>query len=295
MDQAARNSFITAQSEAADRVEVTLDQLLPKDSMLADAMRYACLGGGKRLRALLVLEGAKLFNAPHKAAERAAAAVECIHAYSLIHDDLPAMDDDDMRRGKPTLHKAWDEATAILAGDALQTLAFSTLTAPQLMLEPNLKLKLCHTLAEASGANGMVGGQMMDIAAERLDGKLSLEEIKELQSMKTGALISWAAEAGPLMGRKTPGAISDYAKNLGLAFQIQDDVLDVIGSPDVTGKATQKDGEAGKATFVSLMGLENAQKEARRLVDAALEAIAPYGSAGNVLRGIAQFAINRDS
>jgi len=289
-------SFQNALSEAVRRVEAILDELLPSasDGPVAEAMRHATLNGGKRLRAFLVIEGARLFNVPEMQADRTAAAIECIHAYSLIHDDLPCMDDDDLRRGEPTVHKKWDEATAVLAGDALQSLAFEIMAHPRTAPDAAIRLKLIARLAETSGFNGMVGGQALDIAAEDAKVPLTLEEITALQSKKTGALISWAAEAGPTLGKSDISPMTEYAKNIGLAFQIQDDILDVTGTADVTGKKVGKDEDAGKATFVSIMGLEGAKGAAKALVEDAGAALASYHSAAHNLKACADYIITRD-
>ena len=289
-------SFQNALSEAVRRVEAILDDLLPpaSDGPVAEAMRHATLNGGKRLRAFLVIEGARLFNVPEMQADRTAAAIECIHAYSLIHDDLPCMDDDDLRRGEPTVHKKWDEATAVLAGDALQSLAFEIMAHPRTAPDAAVRLKLIARLAETSGFNGMVGGQALDIAAEDAKVPLTLEEITALQSKKTGALISWAAEAGPTLGKSDISPMTEYAKNIGLAFQIQDDILDVTGDAKVTGKKVGKDEDAGKATFVSIMGLESAKQAAKALVEDAGAALASYHSAADNLKACADYIITRD-
>ncbi len=280
----------------AGRVQACLDELtsdLPPGT-LRDAMRHAVLGGGKRLRAFLVLEGAHLYGVRPQQADRAAAAVECIHAYSLVHDDLPAMDDDDLRRGQPTLHVKWDEATAILAGDALQTLAFETLASPRTAADANIRLRLISGLARAAGARGMVLGQMQDIAAESAPEPLDLDRITELQANKTGALFTWAATAGPIMGNASPEVMEGYARAIGLAFQIADDILDVTGDPEKAGKRLQKDARAGKATFVSLLGLEGARARARELVDQACDSLAVFGGTGDNLRALARFIIDRE-
>jgi farnesyl diphosphate synthase len=231
------------------------------DDTVAQGMRYAS-DGGKRLRGFLVLETAGLFGVPSQQALYAAAAVECVHAYSLVHDDLPCMDDDDLRRGRPTVHKAWDEATAVLVGDALQTFAFELLTDPAAG-DADQRLSLIAGLAKASGAEGMVLGQAQDIAAETAGRPLTLDEITGLQRNKTGRLIEWPAEAGAILGRADPAPLQAYARAIGLAFQIADDILDVTGDSETAGKALRKDADAGKATFVSLLGLEAAK--ARRL------------------------------
>lgn len=281
-------------ARAASRAEEALATLLPSgETPLGAAMRHATLGGGKRMRAFLALESAALFRAPESAALRAAAAVECVHAYSLVHDDLPCMDDDDLRRGRPTVHVKWDEATAVLAGDALQTLAFELLAAPQAGLDPRLQLRLIARLAQTAGAAGMVGGQALDIAAETAAEPLDLEAVTGLQALKTGALIGWAAESGAILGRSDPEPMRRYAADLGLAFQIRDDLLDHEGDAEAAGKRLRKDTAANKATFVSLLGVEGARAKARDLADRACETLAPYGSAAEALRQAAQFAVAR--
>lgn len=286
--------FHAVLSQAASRAEEALDALLPPaDVPLGAPMRHAVLGGGKRLRAFLALESAALFRVPPGQAVRAAAAVECIHAYSLVHDDLPCMDDDDLRRGLPTVHVKWDEATAVLVGDALQTLAFEVLASPQGGIDPRLQVRLILRLAQAAGAAGMVAGQALDIAAETAAVPLDLDHIIELQALKTGALFVWAAESGAVLGRTDPEPMRRYAEALGLAFQIRDDIIDVEGDPEMAGKRLRKDDAAGKATFVSLLGLAGAEARAREQVDAACEALAPYGSAAGTLRLAARFALER--
>lgn len=280
--------------EAAAGVEAALDGLLPADdTTLGAAMRYGALSGGKRLRAWLALESARLFHVPAVQALRAAAAVECIHAYSLIHDDLPAMDDDELRRGKPTVHVRWDEATAILAGDGLQALAFEILAAPQGAIDPRLQVRLIASLARAAGAMGMVGGQALDVAASSAAVPLDLEHISALQGLKTGALIIWAAESGAILGRSDTSALRAYAADLGLAFQIRDDILDVEGDPEAAGKRLRKDEAAGKATFVALLGLDGARARARELAASACDSLAPYGSSAGNLRLAAEFVVGR--
>ncbi|MBM3603961.1 MAG: polyprenyl synthetase family protein [Alphaproteobacteria bacterium] len=263
------------------------------DGDLAEAMRYA-VTGGKRLRAFLVMESARLHGISDGAALPVAAAVEALHAYSLVHDDLPAMDDDDLRRGQPTVHVRWSEATAILAGDALQTLAFGLLTEERIG-GAEARLRLVAALARAAGAEGMVWGQALDIAAETAGQPLDLQQITRLQGGKTGALIRFAATTGPLMAGEDPAALDRYADALGLAFQIADDILDVTGDEMVAGKRVGKDAGAGKATFVSLLGLEGARAEARRLVAAGDEALCGYGAAAGNLRDLARFVIDRDT
>lgn len=260
---------------------------------VVDAMAYA-VAGGKRLRGFLVLESARMLGVPQERAVSAAAAIECLHAYSLVHDDLPAMDNDDLRRGLPTVHVKWDEATAILAGDALQTLAFELLCDPAIG-NAEVRMALVAGLARASGADGMVLGQALDIAAETAVTPLTLDQIKTLQAGKTGALICWSAEAGAIIAGQNPAPLRAYATALGLAFQIADDILDVTGDAAKAGKRLQKDAEAGKATFVSLLGLEGAKAQAKALVETAESALAPYGAAAANLIDAARFVIARES
>ncbi len=278
------------------RVETCLGGLFDDlgDDALSRAMRYAVLSGGKRLRAFMVLEGAQLYGVRPQQADRVAAVVECIHAYSLVHDDLPAMDDDDLRRGKPTVHVKWDEATAVLAGDALQTMAFNVLTSTRTAADANIRLRLITSLTEAVGARGMVLGQMQDIAAETAKAPLTLEAITELQANKTGALITWAAEAGPVLGNTNTNVMREYATAVGLAFQIADDILDVEGDADKAGKRLQKDHAAGKATFVSLLGLEGAKAKAEELVEQACDGLDIFGGTSENLRQLARFIIDRE-
>jgi farnesyl diphosphate synthase len=261
------------------------------DVPVVHAMRYAA-SGGKRLRAFLVLESAALFGIGDAGALPAAVAVECLHAYSLIHDDLPSMDDDDLRRGQPTVHVKWDEATAVLAGDALQTLAFERCCDP--VLGRN-RVELIAALAKASGCEGMVLGQALDIAAETAAVPLTLQAITALQAGKTGALIGFAAQAGAILAGADRGPLHDYAGALGLAFQIADDILDVEGDPAKTGKRLHKDADAGKATFVSLLGMDGAKARARDLVAEAEAALSPYGDAAANLRACARYVIARES
>jgi farnesyl diphosphate synthase len=262
------------------------------DDRIADGMRYAT-DGGKRLRGFLALETAALFDVPPQQALCAAGAVECLHAYSLVHDDLPCMDDDAMRRGRATVHVKWDEATAVLVGDALQTFAFELLADPRAG-DAAQRVALVGSLARASGAGGMVLGQAQDIAAERAAATLSLEAITDLQRNKTGRLIEWPAEAGAILGRADPAPLGVYARAIGLAFQIADDVLDVEGDAETAGKALQKDAEAGKATFVSLLGLDGAKSRAAELVETAEAALAPYGKRAHNLAALARYIIQRD-
>ena len=259
---------------------------------VAEAMRHATQGG-KRLRAFLVMESARLHGVADGRAVHAAAAVEALHAYSLVHDDLPCMDDDDLRRGRPTVHVKWDEATAVLTGDALQSLAFELLCDDRLAADPARRLDLVASLARAAGASGMVLGQAQDIAAESADRPLTLAQITALQAAKTGALIRWSAEAGARLAGADPAPLAAYARALGLAFQIADDMLDVEGDPAMTGKRVGKDAAAGKATFVSLLGLDGARARARELVAEAEAALEPYGEKAQTLREAARFVIAR--
>lgn len=279
---------------AQESVQAALDAALSARAELpvVHAMRYA-LKGGKRLRGFLVLESAALHGLSADSAMPAAAAAEALHAYSLVHDDLPCMDDDDLRRGQPTVHVKWDEATAVLAGDALQTLAFELCTDPALG-PADRRIELVRSLALASGAEGMVLGQALDIAAETAPRPLTLDEITSLQAGKTGALIAFAATAGAVLADADPTPLSHYARALGLAFQIADDILDVEGDPAKAGKRLNKDHEAGKATFVSLLGLDGAKSRAKELVDDAEAALSPYGDKAQTLREAARFVIARE-
>jgi farnesyl diphosphate synthase len=288
-------NFAQSLKAAAASVEARLDTALADlpHSALAEAMRYAVTGGGKRLRGFLVLESAALHGIAEADALGAAAAIEAIHAYSLVHDDMPCMDDDDLRRGKPTVHKVWDEAMAVLAGDALQSLAFELVASCG--LPADRRLALSRTLAAASGARGMALGQALDIAAESAGGPLSLDDITALQSGKTGALIQWSAVAGARMAGADEASLRRYSEALGLAFQIADDILDVEGDEAKTGKRLKKDSDAGKATFVSLLGLEGAKERARALVAEALHALDLYDSRADHLRDAARFVITRES
>ena len=282
------------QADAA-RVQARLDAALAAqgDLPVVQAMRYA-VQGGKRLRAFLVLESARLHGIAPEAAVSAAAAVEALHAYSLVHDDLPCMDDDDLRRGLPTIHVKWDEATAVLAGDALQTLAFELLCDPALGAADR-RLALVAGLARASGAEGMVLGQALDIAAETAPAPLTLEQITRLQAGKTGALIAFSAEAGAILAGADTAPLRAYAQALGLAFQIADDILDVEGNEAATGKRVGKDAGAGKATFVPLLGLDGAKIRAKSLISEAEAALSPYGDRASGLIAAARFVISRQS
>jgi len=293
----------TLLAPALDQVRAEIDgffaELLavPPDARarLYEAMRYAVLGGGKRLRPLLVLASASLFHTARERAMRVGAAVECIHAYSLIHDDLPAMDDDDLRRGKPTLHKAFGEATAILAGDALHALAFEIVADEATHEDPFVRAELVAELARAAGPAGMAGGQMMDLAAA--EETLDLAAVTRLQQLKTGALIGFCLEAGAVMGRIPPEKrtkLRGYARDVGLAFQIADDLLDEEGLEEKTGKKVGKDRAAGKETFVTLLGHERARQQAELLVAQAIDYLQSYGAEADLLRAIARFAVERD-
>ena len=288
-------SFSLALTRDAAAIEARLVAALEgrADVPVVQAMRYA-LRGGKRLRGFLVLESARMLGVAEDRAVSAAAAIEALHAYSLIHDDLPCMDDDDLRRGQPTVHKKWDEATAVLAGDALQTLAFDLLCDPALG-SAEVRMELVSGLARASGIDGMVLGQALDIAAETAGRSLTLDEITALQAGKTGALIGFAAEAGAVIAGADRGPLRRYAAALGLAFQIADDILDVTGDEAKTGKRLHKDAEAGKATFVSLLGLDGARSRAAELVAEAEAALAGYGKSAANLIAAARFVIARDS
>ncbi len=279
--------------QAGARIGARLDAALAgfDDLPLTRAMAHA-VDGGKRLRGFLVLESARLHGVDEDQALWPAAAIEAMHAYSLVHDDLPCMDDDDLRRGAPTVHVAWDEATAVLAGDALQALAFDLVTHKEVGAA---RAELAQSLARAGGAGGMVLGQALDMAAETSATPLSLSQITALQAGKTGALIEWAACAGAVMAGADPGPLRQFAQKLGLAFQIADDILDVTGDAETTGKRVGKDARAGKATFVSLLGLEGARKHADRLTDEARMALTPYGAGAEPLREAARFVISRDN
>lgn len=281
-------------------VEVCLDDWLtetrlgPVPPRLLDAMRYGALGGGKRLRPFLLIESARLFGIAPERSVHAAAALECIHCYSLIHDDLPAMDDDDMRRGRPTVHRAYDEATAILAGDTLLTAAFEIMSSPEAHADAGVRATLCHGLARASGGCGMAGGQMLDLEAAGRN--LTEADIRRLQSMKTGALIQFACEAGGILGQAPDAmrlALRAFGSALGTAFQLADDLLDAEGDASVVGKATGKDEDAGKATLVSLMGLEKAHATLGELRNQALVALAPFRPKEDMLAAAADFVVAR--
>ncbi|WND01935.1 polyprenyl synthetase family protein [Temperatibacter marinus] len=291
-------ALLDALQSTSNAVEKVLDPMLalPKgpEARVVEAMRHAVFAGGKRLRPFLVLASSTLFDVGKHQALRVAAAIECVHTYSLVHDDLPAMDDDDLRRGQPTVHKAFDEATAILAGDALLTLAFDILSDEKTHPDANVRVRLIAALAQAAGHAGMVGGQMIDMRAEEFD--LDQNAIYRLQQMKTGALIAFSVEAGAIMGHADSRMyqhLQGYARDLGLAFQIADDILDVESTTEEAGKAIGKDAEAGKATLLGLMGLERAKKQAQILADQAIEHLKEFDEKASLLRAVAHFAINR--
>jgi len=279
-------------------VEGKLRAILPKtvdlEQQVVAAMEYALMAGGKRVRPFLVMRSACLFGVGENSALMVAAAVECAHTYSLIHDDLPCMDDDDLRRGQPSTHKKFDEATAVLAGDALLTLAFEILSHEDTHPDPRVRCELIAALSRALGANGMVGGQMFDLLAENQD--LSQVRITRLQQMKTGALIVFSAEAGAILGKaeaRGRQAIKGYAHDIGLAFQIVDDLLDEGGDSEDIGKTAGKDAEAGKATLVSLFGVERARTQAQMLIDQAMQHLDAFDEKADALRSLAQFVISR--
>jgi farnesyl diphosphate synthase len=283
----------------SQQVDARFDRLfqVPEDprAKLYEAMRYAVIGGGKRMRPLLVVAACDLFNVDRERALRVACAIELVHVYSLVHDDLPCMDDDDLRRGKPTVHKAFDEAIAVLTGDSLFAVAFEILADDATHEDPFVRSELVLELARASGPAGMAGGQMMDIAAET--NSFDLSTTTRLQQLKTGALIGFSVEAGAIMGKvghQTRLKLKGYARDLGLAFQIADDLLDVEGDPEAAGKALRKDGEANKSTFVSLLGVERARSQAEMLIDQAIHHLQGFGPEADLLRAIARFAIERD-
>lgn len=287
-----------ALDECADAVNRTLSRILPEtdlpESPLYDAMRYGVLGGGKRLRPFLAIQSAFLFNVDSSRARRLGAAIELMHSYSLIHDDLPAMDDASLRRGQPTVHKQYDEATAILAGDALLTLAFEILSDPETHEDPRVRCELIKELAIASGGHGMVGGQMLDLIGEREE--FDLGTISRLQRMKTGKLMAFACEAGAILGKASDQhrrALRSYAYDLGLAFQVTDDILDLEADPQDTGKDGGKDEIAGKATFVSALGKDQAQERAEMVVRQAVGHLNIFGSRASTLKELAEYVLGR--
>jgi farnesyl diphosphate synthase len=289
-----------ALKDAAQRVDQTLDAVIPKPAGLharvAEAMRYAIFAGGKRLRPFLTLSSAALFKAPEPRALRVAAAIEALHTYSLVHDDLPCMDDDDLRRGRPTTHRQFDEATAVLAGDALLTLAFGVLSDPATHPSGEIRAQLVTALARAGGSEGMIGGQMIDLLAP--ENRYREAEIIQLQALKTGALFEFACESGAILagaGEDDCRRLRDFARGFGLAFQIADDLIDTLGTAEEAGKAVGKDADQGKATLVSLLGVEAARAEAGRLARQAAAALAPYGPAADELTALPFFLLDRPS
>ncbi|WP_156839426.1 polyprenyl synthetase family protein [Novosphingobium aquimarinum] len=283
---------------AAD-IDAAFDALLPVPDdardRLVEAMRYATIGGGKRVRPLLLSATAAMYGVDRNAAVRAGAAIEAIHVYSLIHDDLPCMDDDALRHGKPTLHVAFDEATAVLAGDALHDFAFEVLADPATSADPFVRIELVRTLGGASGLSGMAGGQMMDLVAE--NSEFDLPTVTRLQQLKTGALLGGAIEMGAILGHvplEGRTHLRGYARDIGLAFQIADDLIDHEGDASVAGKAVGKDAVAGKATFVSLLGPDRARDQAKMLVEQAVSHLASHGSEADVLRALARYIVERD-
>jgi farnesyl diphosphate synthase len=302
-DTTAIATFKQRLHDCASRIETRLAHWLTSDAdgtripaRLAEAMRYAVLGGGKRLRPYLVLESARLCGVADEGALNAAAALECVHCYSLVHDDLPAMDDDDMRRGRPTVHRAFDEATAILAGDALLTLAFEIIASPSTHPEAAVRAELTLALAKAAGHAGMAGGQMLDLQAEVAGTPLTEEAIMQLQAMKTGALIAFACEAGAILacaGEAERAALRRFGESLGAAFQLADDLLDVEGDAATLGKAVAKDARAGKATLVSLIGIDAARERLNEIEAGAVAALAPFGERAGTLAAAAHFVAAR--
>ncbi|MEP4770188.1 MAG: polyprenyl synthetase family protein [Roseibium sp.] len=273
-----------------------LDGEISRPQRLIDAMRHGALNGGKRLRPILVTETAQMFGRPDDGVLQAACALELIHCYSLVHDDLPPMDDDDLRRGQPTVHKAYDEATGILAGDALLTLAFDVITGEVVHPDAAIRLQLTRELSRAAGIGGMAGGQMLDLESEHRD--RSETEIRLLQSMKTGALLRYACRAGAILGDASDEDVdrmTRFGEVIGLAFQLADDLLDVEASPEAMGKATGKDAEAGKATLVALMGVDKTRAELKLLLDEAHSLLEPYEAKADILGGLADFIVSRSN
>ena len=292
--------FRSALSDAAAAVDATIARLLPEptgpEAPLFEAMRYAALGPGKRMRPFFVLTGARMFGVKEQSALRVAAAVEFVHAYSLVHDDLPAMDDDDVRRGRPTVHRQFDEATAILAGDALQALAFEVLADTGTHWDPQVRCDLVRDLALAAGGRGMVGGQMLDLRAA--EENFDIGAVARLERLKTGALIAFSCSAGAVLGNagsQVRAALAAYAHDLGFAFQIADDLLDAEGSEAETGKRVGKDADAGKATVVALLGVEAARQHAVMLANQAVAHLDGLGSGADPFRAAARFVVERRS
>ena len=298
--EAALASLNDAMKRVAVETEAALERLLPAPhgdhARVCEAMRYAIFAGGKRLRPFLTLQGAALFDVPKERALRAAAAIEMLHTYSLVHDDLPCMDDDDLRRGRPTTHRQFDEATAVLAGDALLTRSFEVLADAETHPDGSVRAELVARLAAAGGSEGMIGGQMMDILAPERD--YDMDGVMLLQRMKTGALFEFSCEAGPILA-EAPAQdrrnLRDYARDLGLAFQIADDLIDALGAEELAGKAVGKDQDQGKATLISLYGVERARGEARRLAEQAAAVVSGYGPRADDLKALPFFLLDRAS
>ena len=293
-------SLSDALASVADAVNSELDHLLPlpdgPESRVVEAMRYSALDGGKRLRPFLVVQSSRLFNVSESSALRVASAIEMIHCYSLIHDDLPCMDNDDLRRGRPTCHRKFDEETALLAGDALLTKAFEVLAAEPTHTDPTVRCELVWELAHASGSAGMVGGQMVDLRASEF--AMDVPAITRLQQMKTGRLFDFSCISGAVLAKaphQLRQALKNYAHDMGLAFQIADDLLDVEGDAATVGKQTGKDADAGKATFISLLGVERARAQADMLADQAIRHLEPFDEKADLLRATAKFVVNRRS
>jgi farnesyl diphosphate synthase len=286
--------FLSVLSDTQERIKTTFEESISSFDKKLFAPMFHAFSGGKCLRAFLAVESAKIYNLPINEVLRVATAAEVIHAYSLIHDDLPCMDDDDLRRGKPTVHVRWDEATAVLTGDALQTLAFEILSDFKTSKDPQVRLDLISTLTKAIGANGMILGQVLDMDAEKMTTVYDLDSISNLQGKKTGALIEWSAQVGPVMAKKDNNSLRQYARLLGLAFQVQDDILDVEGGVGKVGKKLRKDKVSGKATFVTLLGLEGAKEQARQLIDQAINELEALPVSSNNLKAAAQFVISRE-
>ena len=298
MQTLSDTEFVRRLTEVADKVTVALDQLIPSaqgpEADLMRGMRHGALANGKRMRPFYVIETGAMFDAPEKSALRTAAALECVHCYSLIHDDLPCMDDDDFRRGQPTVHKAFDEATAVLAGDALLTLAFKILASRETHQDPDIRLRLIERLADSAGACGMVGGQMIDMLEE--ESPRDLNTITRMQRLKTGALISYSVEAGAILGGASEAehnALHGFAHDLGLAFQISDDLLDATGDEAEVGKPLRKDGEAGKANFVTLLGVDAAKERVQMLAAQARTHLAIFRNRANILLQSVDFVLDR--
>jgi farnesyl diphosphate synthase len=299
MEMLGEAEFARRLTEVADKVTVALDQLIPPaqgpEADLMRAMRHSALANGKRMRPFYVIETGAMFDAPEKSLLRTAAALECVHCYSLVHDDLPCMDDDDFRRGQPTVHKAFNEATAVLAGDALLTLAFKILSSRETHADPHIRLRLIERLADNAGALGMVGGQMIDMLEH--DSPRDLNTITRMQRLKTGALISYSVEAGAIIGGANEperNALHGFAHDLGLAFQISDDLLDATGNEAEVGKPLRKDEDAGKANFVTLLGVEAAKERVQMLASQARTHLAIFRNRANILLQSVDFVLDRN-